>query len=100
MRGDLLSLTASHVSHAAAGIFVAVAVQQFAPVPAPGHTYPVTEPRHRGEIKYPNHHIIRIESPAQQRNYTVCAVTAIHPIETGGVVVELMQGGFLTIHAV
>ena len=100
MHGLGLSVDASQIPHAAAAVFLGVAVQKFAPVSPGGHAYAISLARYRSEVTHDYNFFRRRPAFTQQRNNTGSGVIAVDPFKSGRIAVELVQGRLLAINPV
>src|SRR5436309_2895183 len=100
MRGDLFRLNSAEIAHAAAGVFMCVAVEHLAPVSAVRSAYAVSDARNWSEIADHKNGVLGCLTLPQQRDGAGCVVIGVHPFETRGVVVQDVHGRLTAVKAI
>src|SRR5271157_3463322 len=93
MQRDWNGFHTAAVSLATAAVKWSVAIQGFCPIAAHGRPDAIVVPRHWSEIADEESHVGRILSVSQERDDTPFKIAAIHPLESGGFEIDLVQGG-------
>ena len=79
------------VSLAAAAVKQNVAIQSFSPSAVHGRPDAIAVPRHGSEIADEESHVGMIPRPSEERDDTPFKIAAVHPLESGGFEIYLVQ---------
>ena len=90
MRRLRFRFAAAHVSHAAAGVFFRIAVQNFPPKTRRRDADPIADTWHRREIANYKHDVLRRYSLAQERKDARRMVIGIDPFEASGITIQFV----------
>jgi hypothetical protein len=88
MGGNFFRMLASEISPATAPVFLAVAVQKFAPVSADGHSHMECLPGHRREIADDQNGFAGRLS--KKRKGAIGSIVGIDPLKPAGIAIQFV----------
>src|SRR4051794_27133899 len=97
VRGDILCIAAAEISEVGATVRLRIAVQNFTPVAATGHSDPIVMASERSEIENRNDDLVAAARLPHETQHALLRIAAVDPLEPRGIAVQLMQSPFRAI---
>src|SRR5262245_61151192 len=100
MRWNCPGFCAAKITEAGAPIRLRIAIQNFLPITAVRHAYPIVMPRNGSEIENSGDNLISAFGLPHEAQHALLRVASVDPFKSRRVAVEFVEGSFGTIGAI